>query len=41
MSNLHRIRWFDGQIREGNYPNSTALAGQFEISKRQAQRDIE
>ncbi|QHW31660.1 WYL domain-containing protein [Paenibacillus rhizovicinus] len=41
MSNLHRIRWFDSQLREGNYPNSSTLAAQFEISKRQAQRDIE
>ncbi|MBO7745632.1 WYL domain-containing protein [Paenibacillus sp. MWE-103] len=40
MSNLHRIRWFDGQIREGRYPNSAALAERFEISRRQAQRDI-
>ncbi|SFI75744.1 hypothetical protein SAMN02799624_02043 [Paenibacillus sp. UNC496MF] len=41
MSDLHRIRWFDGQIREGRYPNSAALAERFEISRRQAQRDIE
>ncbi|NBD24060.1 helix-turn-helix transcriptional regulator [Paenibacillus glycinis] len=41
MSNLHRIRWFDGQVREGSYPNSSMLAQRFEISKRQAQRDIE
>lgn len=41
MSNLHRIRWFDGQVREGGYPNSSMLAQRFEISKRQAQRDIE
>ncbi|TMV49979.1 WYL domain-containing protein [Paenibacillus mesophilus] len=41
MSNMHRIQWFDQQIREGNFPNSSRLAEQFEISKRQAQRDIE
>ncbi|WP_308637591.1 helix-turn-helix transcriptional regulator [Paenibacillus silvisoli] len=38
---MHRIQWFDSRIREGKYPNSTQLAAQFEISKRQAQRDIE
>lgn len=41
MSNMHRIQWFDQQIRAGLYPNSSKLAVQFEISKRQAQRDIE
>lgn len=41
MSNMHRIQWFDQQIIQGSYPNSTKLAQQFEISKRQAQRDIE
>lgn len=41
MSNMHRIQWFDQQIRAGNYPNSNHLAERFEISKRQAQRDIE
>jgi predicted DNA-binding transcriptional regulator YafY len=38
---MHRIQWFDQQIREGNFPNSSRLAEQFEISRRQAQRDIE
>ncbi|MEF3306495.1 helix-turn-helix transcriptional regulator [Paenibacillus sp. GYB003] len=41
MGNMHRIGWFDQQIREGGYPNSKRLAEQFEISRRQAQRDIE
>lgn len=41
MSHIHRIQWFDQQIKAGRYPNSNHLAGQFEISKRQAQRDIE
>jgi predicted DNA-binding transcriptional regulator YafY len=38
---MHRIQWFDRQIREGLHPNSGGLADQFEISRRQAQRDIE
>ncbi|MGZ9583985.1 helix-turn-helix transcriptional regulator [Paenibacillus marinisediminis] len=38
---MHRIQWFDQQIRIGKYPNSNHLAERFEISKRQAQRDIE
>ncbi|RXZ78897.1 WYL domain-containing protein [Paenibacillaceae bacterium] len=41
MSNVHRIQWFDMQIRQGKYPNSSQLAEHFEISRRQAQRDIE
>lgn len=41
MSNMHRIHWFDEQIRSGRYPNSSLLAREFEISRRQAQRDIE
>jgi predicted DNA-binding transcriptional regulator YafY len=41
MSNLHRIAWMDAQIREMRYPNSRTLAERFEISQRQASRDIE
>lgn len=41
MSNIHRIQWFDQQVRSGNYPNSKLLSEKFEISRRQAQRDIE
>lgn len=41
MSHIHRIQWFDQQIRMNGYPNSNDLASQFEISRRQAQRDIE
>jgi len=41
LSNMHRVQWFDQQIREGNYPSSKQLAEKFEISRRQAQRDIE
>lgn len=41
MSNMHRIGWFDQQVRAGAYPNSSRLAKHFEISQRQAARDIE
>lgn len=41
LSNMHRILWFDSQIRENKYPNRNALAERFEISIRQAQRDID
>ena len=41
MGNLHRVQWIDQRIRAGQYPNCTAIAAQFEISRRQAARDIE
>lgn len=41
MSNLHRIIWFDHQVRGLRYPNSASLSKEFEISRRQALRDIE
>lgn len=41
MSNVHRIMWFDQEIRHQNYPNCKILAEHFEISLRQANRDIE
>jgi predicted DNA-binding transcriptional regulator YafY len=41
LSNIHRITWFDQQIRAHNYPNRETLAEKFEISTRQAQRDID
>jgi predicted DNA-binding transcriptional regulator YafY len=41
MSNLHRLRWIDVQIRTNRYPNCTKIAEEFEISVRQASRDIE
>lgn len=41
MSNMHRISWFDQKVRAFNYPNRETLAQKFEISTRQAQRDIE
>lgn len=41
MSNWHRILWIDGKIRASAYPNCRTIAEQFEISVRQASRDIE
>ncbi len=41
MSNLHRLAWLDSRIRSERYPDSRELAEKFEISVRQAQRDIE
>lgn len=41
MSNIHRIRWIDQQIRNKAYPNCKTIADHFEISIRQASRDIE
>jgi predicted DNA-binding transcriptional regulator YafY len=41
MGNMHRILWFDEQVRYGKYPNSNHLSEYFEISVRQACRDIE
>ncbi len=36
-----RFAWFDVQVRQGKYPNATALAEQFETSRKTAQRTIE
>ena len=41
MSNMHRIVWLDAQIRGDRFPDSRRLAEKYEISVRQAQRDIE
>jgi predicted DNA-binding transcriptional regulator YafY len=41
MSNLHRLRWIDNQVRLKLHPNCTKIAEEFEISIRQASRDIE
>jgi predicted DNA-binding transcriptional regulator YafY len=41
VSNLHRIQWIDNQIRESHFPNCTTIAAQFEITRRQASRDVE
>jgi predicted DNA-binding transcriptional regulator YafY len=36
-----RFIWFDSQVRAKKYPNTTALANQFEVSTKTAQRDID
>jgi len=36
-----RFVWFDDRVRAKKHPNATALAEQFEISKKTAQRDID
>ena len=41
VSNLHRIQWVDAMIRAERYPNCRTIAAKFEISPRQAARDIE
>lgn len=41
MSNVHRIMWLDQEIRQHKYPNCRLLADHFEISLRQANRDLE
>jgi predicted DNA-binding transcriptional regulator YafY len=41
LSNLHRIQWIDMEIRSDKYPNCRKIAEKFEISRRQAMRDIE
>ncbi len=41
MSSLHRIQWIDEQIRRERYPNCSDIAERFEITRRQASRDIE
>ena len=41
MSSYQRIIWFHNRVEENAYPNAGTLAEQFEISNRQAQRDIE
>ena len=41
MSNTHRLTWLDSKIRANLFPNATGLARAFEISTRQAARDIE
>jgi hypothetical protein len=40
MGNLHRILWIDAQIRQKRYPNVQQIADRFEISVRQAGRDL-
>lgn len=36
-----RFIWFDHRVKLKKYPNATSLSGQFEISLKTAQRDIE
>ena len=36
-----RYYWFHGQIRAGQHPNANKLSEKFEISQKQAQREIE
>jgi predicted DNA-binding transcriptional regulator YafY len=36
-----RFIWFDTQVRKKEYPNTSSLAKQFEISTKTAQRDID
>ncbi|UVI29471.1 hypothetical protein [Paenibacillus spongiae] len=41
MASLHRIQWLDDRIRRGLYPNVNQMIERFEISRRQALRDVE
>jgi hypothetical protein len=36
-----RYVWFDAAIRKGTYPNASALAREFELSVKTAQRDVD
>jgi len=36
-----RYSWFHGRVKDGAFPNASHLARRFEISRKQAQRDIE
>jgi predicted DNA-binding transcriptional regulator YafY len=38
---FERYNWFHGQIKADRFPNARSLSGKFEISQKQAQRDIE
>ena len=41
MSANDRIQWFHKMVSDGCYPNAADIEEKFDISKRQAQRDIE
>ncbi len=41
MSANDRIQWFHKMVAEHGYPNASDIADKFNISQRQAQRDIE
>lgn len=36
-----RYHWFHGQVKAGRHPNARLLSEKFEVSQKQAQRDIE
>ncbi|MFB3886682.1 MAG: helix-turn-helix transcriptional regulator [Thermodesulfobacteriota bacterium] len=38
---FERYHWFHGQIKAGRYPNARKLAEKYELSEKQAQREIE
>jgi len=38
---FERYHWFHNEVKKGKYPNAAKLATKFEISEKQAQRDIE
>jgi predicted DNA-binding transcriptional regulator YafY len=38
---FERYHWFHGQIKAGRYPNAAKLSEHFEISEKQAQREID
>lgn len=38
---FERYNWFHGQVKAGRYPNARKLAEKFEVSEKQAQREIE
>jgi predicted DNA-binding transcriptional regulator YafY len=38
---LERYNWFHGQIKAKRHPNARKLAEGFEVSEKQAQREIE
>lgn len=41
ISNYQRVTWFHNKVINNGYPNARMLSQHFEISVRQAQRDIE
>jgi predicted DNA-binding transcriptional regulator YafY len=41
VASLHRLQWIDECIRHNKYPNITQIVERFEISRRQALRDVE
>ena len=36
-----RYAWFHGRVKSSRFPNAAHLAAQFEICRKQAQRDVE